>query len=63
MTITKIQKQLFVSRECIDDITSSGSFQEKSELSCIWSMFSAIYRYSTTKTGKYVEELPLSFHN
>ena len=35
--------------------------QEKNVLSCIWSMFSTNFRYNTTKTEKYVEELPLSF--
>ena len=40
-----------------------GHFKElvrKNELSCIWSMFSAIYRYSITNTGEYVKELPIN---
>ena len=46
-------------------ITSSGSFKWSSKRKMcfldIWSMFSKTVRYNTTKTGKYVKELPLSF--
>ena len=62
MIIIKIQNDLFVSRDYIYAVNRviSVKQQEKNELSCIWSMSSAIYRYSTTKTGKYVKELSLS---
>ena len=46
-------------------MTSSASFKWSSKgKMCfldIWSMFSKTFRYNTTKTGKYVKELPLSF--
>ena len=37
--------------------------QKKNGFSCIWSMFSTIFRYSTTKTDQYVKDLSLSFPN
>ena len=44
----------------MDDVVRSISLneQEKNGLSCIWSLFSTISRYSTTKTKKRVKELP-----
>ena len=33
---------------------------EKNELSCIWSMLSTIFRYSTAKTRKYVKQQNIS---
>ena len=46
-------------------MTSSASFKWSSKRKMcfldIWSMFSKTFRYNTTKTGKYVKELLLSF--
>ena len=46
-------------------MASSASFKwsckRKLCFSDIWSMFSKTFRYNTTKTGRYVKELPLSF--
>ena len=65
MAIVRIQKWQFVPRDQIDDVIRSISLneQEKNGFSCIWSMFSTISRYSTTKTEEYVKELSLLFPN
>ena len=65
MAIVSIQKLQFVSRDKIDDVIRSISLNEREKhgFSFIWSMFLTIFRYSTTKTGKYVKELSLSFPN
>ena len=65
MAIIKIQKWQFVPRDQIDDVIRSISLneQEKNGFSSIWSTFSTSFPYSTTKTGKYVKEVSLSFPN
>ena len=59
MAIVTIQNWKFVPHDQIDD-TISLNEQEKNGSSCIWSMFSLIFRYTTNKSGKYVKELPKS---
>ena len=39
------------------------NWQKKNVLSCFWSMFSTNFGYNTTKTGKCVKELSISFQN
>ena len=62
MAIVTIQNWKFVPHDQIDD-TISLNEQEKNGSSCIWSMFSSIFQYTTNKSGKYVKELSLSFPN
>ena len=61
--MTKFKKTYM--RHVTKIMTSSASFKWSSKRKMcfldIWSMFSKTFRYNTTKTGKYVKELPLSF--
>ena len=60
LSIVRIPNRQFVSHDLINDVIRFISLneQEKNGLSCIWSMFSTISRYSTKKAGQYVKELP-----
>ena len=61
MGIVRIQKYVHFNSIKFTLMTSLGPFhqneQENNGFSCIWSMFSTISRYSTTKTEKYINVL------